>query len=279
MLNRMKRKIRIPIGVWQNAEHFHLVWFSVKNNLCFLTLPDTQASKIESLILKESAIKDHCSIQKIEKNIEFIYISVLPPHLIWSKTMMIEEQLTDIVCEQYCEFVLTHSLPFSLQEINFDYTRTTIDNLANTTPNTQLSIFVCNKSTVKHYLNQLAPLRIDVLDHLAYCLLRAFQFLQPDYFSETNTLWIYNNNDNYVAIRMWKSQLQITQHTECQYLPEIKEKFIKRYGEEPVQCIITTNRHIKHIELPEGFIQISSDLPYIALGCALWGLEKIPSIK
>ncbi|TCP97695.1 type IV pilus assembly PilM-like protein [Cricetibacter osteomyelitidis] len=267
-ITQKSSKFKVPVGIWKNGKKFELAWLTKTEKICSVTIPEKKVHKIPNIVLKETLRADGITSGQVNNLYEFSYISALPPHLIWSKSVILAGNPTALECERFCEFTLEREIPFPIDDVHFDYRKTPLGQ--QNEPSSQLDIFAVHKKTAEDYIESLQPLRIEVLDHSAYCLLRCIDIIAPER-KNTNTLWIYLDHSGFILIRERYGQLQVMQQAEIGDLIELKNKFVARYGDEPEHCIAMNCDNFRHIIKPDFMDYQLMSVPFIAFGCALWG--------
>lgn len=268
-----RTKFKIPVGIWKNGNKFEFSWITRSHQVCSLTVSPKQLQNIEKVLLKETRTTDETLSDSAKIRYEFSYISALPPHLIWSKSVILPGNPTAPECEQFCQFTLNKDLPFPIDDVHFDYRKKPLGNEQSTGQSSQIDIFAVHKDTVQDYVNSLTPIKIEVLDHSAYCLLRTLKVLESEHY-KSNVLWIYYDYSGYILLREKRSQLQVMQQAGGQDLDEIIKKFIARYSDRDEQYIAVSDNNLHKITIPDYVRVIPMPVPSIAFGCALWGEDQ-----
>ena len=192
----------------------------------------------------------------------FLYsLASIPAHLTWSKVLMLPQVLNAQECHQQCKFVIEKELPISLNELWFDYRSTSLKQ------GFRLDVTAIRKSTAQTYLQDFQPFKINVLDVASNAILRAFQYLLNEQVRSENTLFLFQEDDYCLAICERSQQSQILQSHEN--LTALYEQFTERF-EGQLEQVFVYQIPSSHTPLPENWQRVETELPFIALGNALW---------
>ena len=251
---RANRLETIQVGIWQRGETLEVVWFDEKNQACFL-LTDIQ----HPLSMPKKSARQ----QKIELSgvLKFKFITAILPQHIWMKTLILPHILNEQECEQQCRFTLQNELPIPLEELWFDYVTEPLKQ------GFRLDIFSIMQKVAKAHLEPLSPLRIDVLDNVNHCILRAFGYLFPN-IKRSSTLFLYQDEQSCFALQDRQHELRVIYKTP-QKLTALYAEFCERYKEIPEQVIFYHSLTSTE-SFPADWLKADIDLPFIALGAALW---------
>ena len=162
---------------------------------------------------------------------------------------------------QQCKFVIEKELPISLDELWFDYRSTPLKQ------GFRLDVTAIRKSTAQTYLQDFQPFKINVLDVASNAILRAFQYLLNEQVRSENTLFLFQEDDYCLAICERSQQSQILQSHEN--LTVLYEQFTERF-EGKLEQVFVYQIPSSHTALPENWQRVETDLPFVALGNALW---------
>ncbi|HBO38425.1 MAG TPA: competence protein ComA [Pasteurellaceae bacterium] len=245
----------IQIGLWPRGEQLDTVWFDNANQGHFLSVDIQELSDLPKIIA------DQISTDLINYIFRFRFVSAISTHHIWTKTLILPQQLNAQECEQQCRFILENELPVSIAELWFDYYSNPLKQ------GMRLDIFAVIRNIAKSYLDTLLPLNIEVLDHMAHCLLRAFHYLIPN-IQLSSTLLLYQDEQGCLALQDRPHQLQLIQQTH-KNLPALFSRYCEHYEEMPEKVVVYSALS-DNSPLPDDWQQVHTDLPFIALGAALW---------
>lgn len=256
MLKKQKDN-QVQVGFWQNKEGFQALWFDHENQPHFIDTQTEDACVTPLQIAKKIAAD--LSSQNHKQKITFHFVTAIQAKHIWSKTLILPHHLTSNECEQQCRYVLQQELPIPLEELWFDFCSKPLKQ------GFRLDIFAIMQKVAKQQVELFAPLKINVLDNLTHCLLRAFHYFYPT-LDFSSTLLLYQDQDQSLAIQNKAQQLQLLQTQEN--LTALFDQFCQRYEENPttILCYRTEKSEL----LPAHWQEIHTDLPFIALGAALW---------
>lgn len=255
-----KYQATIQIGVWKQGNVWEAVWFSPnqeENRPHFIRTEEfLTAWFIETLGIKKRPYK-------------FNYIVSLLPNNIWCKTLILPQALNAQECEQRITSTIEKELPLPLDQLWFDYRSEMLKQ------GMKLEISVVIRETAKEWLEQYAPLSVSVLDNTAHAVYRAFRYLNPEL--PENTLYLYHDEDFCFALQETAQEFHVLQQQNISS-GQLIRRFRERYRPDIEQiCIYQRNQdgkshqsaHKNHHALPNAFY-LSTELPFIALGNALW---------
>ena len=155
-------------------------------------------------------------------------------------------------------------LPIPLDELWFDYLTTPLKQ------GFRLDITAIRQESANAELAKYLPLKLTALDLLNHSILRAFYAILGQ--EPINTLFLYQDQQGCLAVCERLQQRQVLQSQGD--LSELYQQFIQRFSEtiEQVYVYQTPDMLNSHtIELqPQDWQRIQTDLPFIALGNALW---------
>lgn len=242
----------LKVGIWQRQEQLDVLWFlqGQPQPLCIdmnaiATLPKEMSRRLATT----------------DNKLPFAFISALSPHQIWHKNLLLPQPLASAELEQQCRFILEQELPIPLEELYFDYRSNTLKQ------GFQVEIFAIKRSVGKAHLASLAPLRIQVVDNQVHSIIRAFEYLLKRDVNGQDVL-IYQEQDRVLMIQPKLYQNQILQQN-TQDLEGLYQQFCQRYELQP-QAIFIYRVDTALTLLPEGWQEIKTELPLMALGNALW---------
>ena len=131
----------------------------------------------------------------------------------------------------------------------------------------RLEITAIREASAQTYLQDFQPFRINVLDVVPHSILRAFQYLLNEQVRSENTLFLFQEDDYCLAICERTQQSQILQSHEN--LTVLYEQFTERF-EGKLEQVFVYQIPSSHTGLLENWQRVETDLPFIALGNALW---------
>ncbi len=264
MFYRKKRNVSlIQVGICKTVhQQVEAVWLDKQRQPHFLL---TDIGNISALPQQIAARQPD-----FEGRLKLKFITAVSPHKIWSKTLILPQQLNAQECEQQCRFVLQNELPVPFEELWFDYCSTPLKQ------GLRLDIFAIIQSAAQAHLAQFSPLHIDVLDNAAHCLLRAFRYFTTD-IPSISPLFLYQDETNGIALQNKPHQLQLIQQT-AQNPTALLAQYSERYAENIEQVICYNSSKTQH-DLPENWQTVETDIPFLALGAALWQQDLIQDEK
>lgn len=249
--HRKQRKQQI--GVSKQQDNLYFVWLDEFN-------------KVQSICLngQQKDIFSHLLPHLPQKTSQCCFICAISPHLTWSKTLILPQTLNVQECEQQCRFILQKELPIPLDELWFDYLTTPLKQ------GFRLDITAIRQESAKAELAKYLPLKLTALDLLNHSILRAFYAILGQ--EPTNALFLYQDQQGCLAVCERLQQRQVLQSQSD--LSELYQQFIQRFPETIEQVYVYQTPDIlnsRTIEsLPQDWQRIETDLPFIALGNALW---------
>ena len=252
--HRKQRKQQI--GVSKQQDNLYFVWldeFHKVQSICSICLNGQQKDIFSQLLPHLPQKTNQCC-----------FIGAISPHLTWSKTLILPQTLNAQECEQQCRFILQKELPIPLDELWFDYLTTPLKQ------GFRLDITAIRKESANAELAKYLPLKLTALDLLNHSILRAFYAILGQ--EPTNTLFLYQDQQGCLAVCERLQQRQVLQSQSDLF--ELYQQFIQRFPETIEQIYVYQTPDILNshtIEsLPKNWQRIETDLPFIALGNALW---------
>ena len=106
-----------------------------------------------------------------------------------------------------------------------------------------------------------------MLDNVNHCILRAFGYLFPN-IKRSSTLFLYQDEQSCFALQDRQHELRVIYKTP-QKLTALYAEFCERYKEIPEQVIFYHSLTSTE-SFPDDWLKAVIDLPFIALGAALW---------
>ena len=249
--HRKQRKQQI--GVSKQQDNLYFVWLDAFH-------------KVQSICLngQQKDIFSHLLPHLPQKTSQCCFICAISPHLTWSKTLILPQTLNVQECEQQCRFILQKELPIPLDELWFDYLTTPLKQ------GFRLDITAIRQESANAELAKYLPLKLTALDLLNHSILRAFYAILGQ--EPTNALFLYQDQQGCLAVCERLQQRQVLQSQSD--LSELYQQFIQRFPETIEQVYVYQTPDIlnsRTIEsLPQDWQRIETDLPFIALGNALW---------
>ena len=244
----------LQIGIHRKQGYFDFVWFDeLEQPQCYQIFVNDKDFKNRFL--------QHLKIQFQGKTFSLQFVASISAHLTWSKVLMLPQTLNAQECHQQCKFVIEKELPIPLEELWFDYISTPLKQ------GFRLEITAIREASAKTYLLDFQPFRINVLDVVPHSILRAFQYLLNEQVRSENTLFLFQEDDYCLAICERAQQSQILQSHEN--LTVLYEQFTERF-EGKLEQVFVYQIPSSHTELLENWQRVETDLPFIALGNALW---------
>lgn len=249
-----KNHLTLQIGIHRKQGYFDFVWFDeLEQPQCYQIFVNDKDFKNRFL--------QHLKIQFQGKTFPLQFVASISAHLIWSKVLMLPQLLNSQECHQQCKFVIEKELPISLDELWFDYISTPLKQ------GFRLEITAIREASAQTYLQDFQPFRINVLDVVPHSILRAFQYLLNEQVRSENTLFLFQEDDYCLAICERSQQSQILQSHEN--LTVLYEQFTERF-EGKLEQVFVYQIPSSHTELLENWQRVETDLPFVALGNALW---------
>ena len=235
-----------------------------QDNLYFVWLDEFH--KVQSIFLngQQKDIFSQLLPYLPQKTNQCCFIGAISPHLTWSKTLILPQTLNAQECEQQCRFILQKELPIPLDELWFDYLTTPLKQ------GFRLDITAIRKESANAELAKYLPLKLTALDLLNHSILRAFYAILGQ--EPTNALFLYQDQQGCLAVCERLQQRQVLQSQRDLY--ELYQQFTQRFPETIEQIYVYQTPDMLNsdtIELqPKDWQRIETDLPFIALGNALW---------
>lgn len=254
MLMSYKKRKLIQVGVYQQQNHIQFVWLDNLKQVQFL-----------SFLSSETNIKTQLMAQVMQSfpqnRLQLHFIGCVSPHLTWSKILILPHMLNEQECEQQCRFVLQKELPISLDELWFDYAGTALKQ------GFRLDIHAIRQQTAYEIQRVSDELLLNVLDVAHHAIMRTFRFLLGEEAQE-NSLYLYQDESHCFAIMDAAHSQQILQTSEN--LTALYTQFCQRFDVEIERVYVYQIADIEQMDLPESWQRVTTDLPFIALGNALW---------
>ena len=248
-----RKQRKQQIGVSKQQDNLYFVWLDEFHKVQSICLSGQQKDIFSQLLPHLPQKTNQCC-----------FISAISPHLTWSKTLILPQTLNAQECEQQCRFILQKELPIPLDELWFDYLTTPLKQ------GFRLDITAIRQESANEELTKYLPLKLTALDLLNHSILRAFYAILGQ--EPINTLFLYQDQQGCLAVCERLQQRQVLQSQRD--LSELYQQFIQRFPETIEQIYVYQTPDIlnsRPIELlPQDWLRIETDLPFIALGNALW---------
>ncbi|MBN6709955.1 competence protein ComA [Haemophilus haemoglobinophilus] len=247
---RRKVKTTLQIGTYRQGEKWQFLWFDEQKQPHF-TIKNTNIPFNQSDLPQQSS-----------KSVMHKWITCLPNQYVWSKTIALTQKLNEQECQQQCHLIIENELPTESDDIWYDY------QYSESAQGSKLSIYVVKQQMAKDYVTQFSPLKITILDCLTNSLLRAFRYFHNKQ-EKMETLYLYQDSNGSIAIQENGQQTLILQKTD-KNLTALYQQFCHRFNCQPQQvyCYCEDN-HTQYTN--DEWNIIKTELPFIALGNALWG--------
>ncbi|MDC2825952.1 pilus assembly protein PilM [Rodentibacter pneumotropicus] len=253
LMSYKKRKI-VQVGVYQQQGHIQFVWLDNLKQVQFL-----------SFLISEANIKTQLMARVVrhfpQNRLQLRLIGCVSPHLTWSKTLILPHMLNTQECEQQCSFVLQKELPIPLDELWFDYAGTDLKQ------GFRLDIHAIRQQTACEVQRICDELLLNVLDVAHHAIMRTFCFLLGKEVQE-NALYLYQDESHCFAIMNVSHNQQLLQTSEN--LTALYAQFCQRFDVEIERIYVYQTVDTEQTDLPENWRRVMTNLPFIALGNALW---------
>ncbi|PJG82962.1 pilus assembly protein PilM [Caviibacterium pharyngocola] len=246
-----KAKSVLQIGVHNTAEYREFVWFDGQNTPNFLSI------RSDATVNPLMQIQQRLDLSRGKTELKFV--SSISPHHIWTKSLVLPQQLSAQECERQCRFILQNELPAPLEQVWFDYSSEPL------AQGVQLNIFAIMKHIAQAHIQSFQPLKITILDSAAHAVLRAFRYLldAPD-----DAVFLYQDETFCLAVQEKHRQIRVLQQTEPNSTA-LFARFCQHYDETPPQVYVYAKDSAQSA-VDKTWKIIETDLPFIALGNALW---------
>ncbi len=246
----------LQIGIHRQDEQWQFLWFDEQKQPHFLTKNDNPPLKLSDLTPQFA--KSICT-----------WIACLPNQHVWAKTIILTQKLNEQECQQQCNLIIENELPTDFDDIWYDYQYKEL------TQGAKLAIYVVRKQTAQNYVHRFFPIKINTLDCLSNSLLRAFHYFHPQK-EKMETLYLYQDRNGCIAIQEIGQQTIVLQKND-KNITALYQEFCQRFNCQPQQvwcyCEKNEQQNITH-----KWNIINTELPFIALGNALWGRNELYQI-
>lgn len=254
-----KKPRKLQIGLHRKQGYFDFVWFDEKDMPQFY-------QAVEDNPVAKALFFQHLKTQWQGKTFPLQMVTSISPHLTWSKTLILPQVLNAQECHQQCQFVIEKELPIPLDELWFDYISMPLKQ------GFRLDVTAIRKTTADAFLLDFQPFKINVLDLVPHAIMRAFQYLLGDKARLENTVFLFQDDDFCFALAEHAQQQQILQSQEN--LTALFEQFSTRF-DNPIEQVFAYQTPTQQTELPTQWTRVETDLPFIALGNALWRKDLV----
>ncbi|MDH2926528.1 pilus assembly protein PilM [Lonepinella koalarum] len=256
----IKKNTTIQVGIWITKQYFELVWFAqdkmTENTPHFCRVNIDTPNSIQATLVEH--MSNHINIQR---PLEIKWVTAMLPHKVWSKSIILPHHLNENECDHQCRYILENELPIALDELWFDYMTTPLKQ------GLRLDIFAVRKAVGQTRLIQFLPLNIKTLDTAVHCLYRAFGYLFKTTPS-SNDLFIYQDQQSTILFRQTPQEWQILSSPNQTNLTELYQQFVQRYEQNIDNILLYCETN--NIQFHQPYQQVTSDIPLIPLGAALW---------
>ncbi|WP_109078843.1 competence protein ComA [Aggregatibacter kilianii] len=249
----------LQIGLWYRQGTIDAAWIDPQNQPHFLRLDEFELMELTGHLNRR--------FNHPRKKLSYKFITAIMPHQIWQKTLILPHNLSLQECEQQCRFSLTNELPIPTEEVWYDYAATPLKE------GFRLDIFAIRQQIATEYLQQFMPLQIDVLDNAAKAMLRAAEYFLGHALPH-NAVFLYQDETGLLAVQHKLQQTQTLFQTQGN-LTALLAQYCQRYDKQPEQVFYYRTEKDAQ-DIPESWHAIETDLPFIALGNALWQRETSP---
>lgn len=265
MINQIKQKIclfppsRLPlnVGIWQD-QALELLWFDQQQ------IPRVERLPLHSMSSARQYLNKQAKMTKIQ------WVTAILPQHTWSKRLILPHLLSSQECEQQCHYTLQKEFPLAYEHIWFDYRYQPIQAEQNPQAS-QLDIVAIHQQSAQQHIRQFLPIKINVLDHLAYVLLRAFYYICPELQHNNEVLWLYQDHQTTIAIQDKPQQCQLLQKTSGN-LTALIEQYQQYYAPNIKHYVLYRTANLSSpLSKQYDWQLLDNHLPLIPLGCALWG--------
>ena len=248
-----RKQLKQKIGVSKQQDNLYFVWLDEFYKVQSICLNGQQKDIFPQLLPHLPQKANQCC-----------FIGSISPHLTWSKTLILPQTLNAQECEQQCRFILQKELPIPLDELWFDYLAMPLKQ------GFRLDITAIRQESANAELEKYLPLKLTALDLLNHSILRAFYAILGQ--EPINTLFLYQDQQGCLAVCERLQQRQVLQSQGD--LSELYQQFIQRFPETIEQVYVYQmpdmfNSHTIGLQ-SQDWRRIETDLPFIALGNALW---------
>ncbi|WP_233127079.1 pilus assembly protein PilM [Rodentibacter sp. Ppn85] len=252
-----KRKI-VQVGVHQQQSHVQFVWLDNLKQVQFLSFLMSETNVKAQLIARV--------MQDFPQNrLQLYFVGCVSPHLTWSKNLILPHTLNTQECEQQCSFILQEELPIPLEELWFDYVTTDLKQ------GFRLDIYAIRRQTAYETQWICDELLLNVLDVAHHSIMRAFRFLLGEV--QENALYLYQDESHCFAVMDTAHSQQLLQTSEN--LTALCSKFCQRFNVEVEYVYVYQTTNVEQTDLPKNWRQVKTDIPFIALGNALWRIDWV----
>lgn len=246
----------ITVGLWKSKSEWQFVWFDAEKHIHYKTF-----LKLDLALLTQS-ISQSLSYEVSLEQCNFV-TSILP-HQLWQKTLVLPLTMNADEVEQQCRYVLQNDIPVPLEDIWFDFLLTKLNQ------GVRIDIFAILRKVACHYVEQLEPIPISILDSVTNSLQYGFNYLLTENSipKELDALYLYQDEDQCIALMEQIHRTLIMERKE-EGLVELYHNFCQQYDVKPKNIFVYQSIEGDDI-FPTEWQRISTIFPLIALGNALW---------
>lgn len=247
-----KHSIRVGVFFVSNCFYYTLITANDEIN-------SGVASTINELI-ELLTVQYRCHLQQI------VFISVLPQHLIWRKSVYVSQPLHQYALEQQLYHILENDLPNDGAPIWFDYLYR----------QESLDVYVIKQQSAEQELGKYSPLSLQVLDVLPRTLLRAFRYLSGKSQQEKVLYCFCAEQLIFLVDSPNKTEMLFSQEDFAASWHKLASTFAQNCSSIIIlQTAEQTEIDFTVIEQRDE-VQILPTMAageFITLGCVLWGLD------
>lgn len=253
-LNKLYKPI--TIGLWKSSSEWQFVWFNQDKKVFSQQFVDLDLNHLLEAVSE--------SVESYTDLDECHFVTAILPHHLWIKTLILPQSMTADEVEQQCRYLLQNEIPVPLEDIWFDFLLTKLP------LGVRIDIFVILKKVACDYVETLDPVKINILDSATNALQYAWNYLleQNGFTPDTDYLLLYQDEDQCIAL-MEQVQRTLVLEQKSFNLNQLHQDFCKKYDVQPKK-IFFYQKVLSDEQIPSDWIQISTTLPLIALGNALW---------
>lgn len=249
----------LQIGLSRNQDCLEAVFFEQVDQPVFISLPITESENFTETLFSQLN-------NPPTRTLKLQFICAVFPHQIWSKTLLLPQKLSTQEADNQCRFMLEKELPIPLSELWFDYCSTPLKQ------GFRLDIVAIQQTLAQQYLQQFAPLKINVLDTVVNSLQRAFEYQMKKPLQNTDLL-LYQDQQGCLAIQFQPHRTLVLQQSQTKSTA-LYHQFCLHHQSEITQVYFYSALPTQE-PFPADWVEIQSVLPLIPLGNALWQQEFI----
>lgn len=253
----MQAPTPIMVGIWQSSQGFQIAWFDDQGIPYYGFSPSAEYGQLRQQI----------ALQTPKLNFKRIkWVSAVHSQKIWHRSLILTTNSTKQEIHMHCKHTLERELPLPIAEIYFDYASVNLDSAS-----MRVDLFAIKRSIAEEYIQKYSPLKLDVLDAITQAIMVAFKYLLPED-NNSSTLFLYQEDQQILGIYPQKTNDLIWCKNDF-YPSEFCKQFSQMHSLEIGQVVIWQAGTSK-ARIPDHWKQIHSEIPLVALGCALWQGNK-----